>query len=342
MHAPGSFHRGEFLVLASLLAFLCLTIGCQTGAPGAASDPPDTLNTEIDPAPPADGPDIPAGLGALVVETVEGATNTQFDIYRAVGAEAIRTYQEAYELIPLAPGLYRLTQYFNAGLVHAADVPIEEGVITTVTLGAIELVTVPNASDGQYDIYDATGATEYSTYNEPNVRITAPEGTFTLKEYFNGDFVYATGVTVTAGEVTTIEMGGIELTTVTGAVDGTYGIYDEAGEEVFSTYNDPDIIVTAPAGTFTLKEYFNDRFTYASDVQVIAGEATTVPMGAIRFNGPLAYDIYVGGEIVSSYNDPQVAVTAPAGTYTLTKYFDEDVVLATDVVVTAGAVTEVP
>ncbi len=77
-------------------------------------------------------------------------------------------------------------------------------------------------------------------------------------------------------------------------------------------------------------------------MQVIAGEVTTVPMGAIRFNGPMAYDIYVGGELVASYNDPEVAVTAPPGTYTLTKYFDEDVVLATDVVVTAGAITDVP
>jgi len=342
MHAPGPFHRHEFLILASLLTLLCAAAGCQTGAPGAASDPPDTSNTEIDPAPPSDGPDGPPGFGTLVVETVEGAANTYFDIYRAAGTDSVLTYQATYDPIPLAPGLYRLTQYFNAGFVYAADVAVEAGVTTTVTLGAIEVVTVPNASDGQYDIYDATGATEYSTYNEPNVLITAPAGTFTLKEYFNGDFVYATGVTVTAGEVTTVQMGGIELTTVTGAVDGTYGIYDETGEEVFSTYNDPDIIITAPAGTFTLKEYFNDRFTYGSDVQVIAGEVTTVPMGAIRFNGPLAYDIYVGGEIVSSYNDPQVAVTAPAGTYTLTKYFDDDVVLATDVVVTAGAVTDVP
>ena len=102
------------------------------------------------------------------------------------------------------------------------------------------------------------------------------------------------------------------------------------------------MIITAPPGTFTLKEYFNDKFTYASDVQVEAGEVTDVPMGAIRYNGSQAYDIYVSGTLVSSYNEAGAVITAPAGTYTLMKYFDDETVLANNVVVIAGAITDAP
>jgi hypothetical protein len=288
----------------------------------------------------AGGP--PAGLGGLVVETVTDATNTEFDIYELPGRQSVRSYQAANTPVALAPGRYCLTQFFNADFEYAADVTIAAGATTTVTLGAINLVVVADASDGYYDIYDATGTTEYSSYNAPNALITAPAGTFTLKEYFNANFDYATNVTVVAGETTTVEMGGIRLVTVGGAADGTYGIYDSAGTTVYASYNEPDVIVTAPAGTFTLKEYFNDEFTYASNVRIRAGEVTNVEMGAIRYNGTQAYDIYVGGTLVSSYNDPGAIITAPAGTYTLMKYFDDDTVLATNVVVVAGAVTDAP
>ena len=96
-----------------------------------------------------------------------------------------------------------------------------------------------NASDGYYDIFNSTGATKYSSYNAPNASITAPAGTFTLKEYFNRDFDYATNVAVVAGETTTVEMGGVKLVTVAGASDGTYAIYDSAGIVTYATYNEP-------------------------------------------------------------------------------------------------------
>ena len=73
-----------------------------------------------------------------------------------------------------------------------------------------------------------------------------------------------------------------------------------------------------------------------------AGELTRVIMGAIRYNGTLAYDIYADGALVSSYNEPELIITAPPGTYVLTEYFDDENVLATNVVVTAGQITDVP
>lgn len=304
-------------------------------ADGEAPPTADTTSTD-------DGTNGPAGTGGLFVDTLAGAANTYFDVYSVPGNRSLRSYEASETWCYLPAGTYRLTQYFNGDFVYADDVAIEAGVGTTVALGAIQLVTVPNASDGYFDIYDATGATAYSTYNEANAAITAPAGTFVLKEYYNANFDYATSVTVTAGQTTTVAMGGIKLIIVPGATEGTYGIYDSSGTTAYATYNDPNVIITAPPGTFVLKEYFNPDFTYASNVQVTAGAVTEVRMGAIRYNGSMAYDIYSGGERVSSYNDAGAIITAPAGTYTLTKYYDANTVLATGVVVTAGTITDVP
>lgn len=316
------------------------------GTPSATSagdgTTPDTGSAEGDGTESTGGASGPAQTGTLIVDTVTDATNTYFDIYTVPDGESWDTYQAAGTPIALPPGLYDLTQYFNSAFLYAEDVAITAGETTTVTLGAIQLVSVDGATDDYYDIYDSTGQTMYSAYNAPNVPITAPPGTFVLKEYFNGDFEFARDVVVVAGEVTTVEMGGIKLVTVAGASDGAYAIYSADGTTVYATYNEPNVITTAPAGTFTLKEYFNDAFTYASDVTVQAGEVTTVEMGAIRYNGTLAYDIYTGGALVSSYNEPGRIITAPPGTYALTEYFDDEHILATNVVVTAGAITDVP
>ena len=334
-----------------LAAVVCLPGGCPTGTiPTGSTGATDGDTSGDTTTPPSDGDtggttggaSGPPGLGSLVVETVTDAINTEYDIYELPGGESVRSYQSTNTAINLRPGLYYLTEYFNADFRYAPDVTIAAGSTTTVTLGAIALVTVADASDGYYDIYDSTGATEYSSYNAANASITAPAGTFTLKEYFNGDFEYATNVVVVAGETTTVEMGGIKLVTVAGASDGTYAIYDSGGAVAYATYNEPDVIITAPPGTFTLKEYFNDKFTYASNVEVQAGAVTTVTMGAIRYSGSQAYDIYVGGTLVSSYNEAGEVITAPAGTYTLMKYFDDETVLATNVVVTAGTITDAP
>ncbi len=314
------------------------TLGFLLGA-GCPIEIPEDLLPYISEPGPGSGSE---SSGAILVQTVEEAADGEYDIYDQTMGESVATYNSPNEPVSVQPGTYYLTEYFNSDFVYASDVVVTAGNTTTVTLGGIQLVTLPDASDGTYGIYNAGGETAYSTYNEPNTIVTAPAGTFTLKEYFNEDFTYATEVTVIAGETTTVEMGGIELVTVPGAADGTYGIYDESGAVVYASYNDPDVIITAPEGTFTLKEYFNSDFTYAFDVAVTAGAATTVEMGAIRYNGSLDYDIYVSGQLVSSYNEHGLIITAPAGTYTLTEYFDDENVLATDVVVVAGAVTDVP
>lgn len=330
---------GCFAVVFGLAGFLAG--GCPTELEGAGL-------TGATPGLPSGGGGtegsgaVSAGTsGTLTVSVVEGAANTYYDIYRRVTDASVETYESAGEAVSLPAGVYYLTQYFNGSFVWADEVTITAGATTTVELGAIELVSVENASDGYFDIYSSDGGEKYASYNASDALITAPAGTFTLKEYYNGDFTYASDVVVEAGATTTVRMGGIKLIAVEGAVEATYGIYDATGSTCYASYNDPDVIITAPAGTFTLKEYFNADFTYASNVEVEPGSVTEVEMGAIRYGGSQSYDIYVGGALVSSNNDPDTIVTAPAGTYELRKYFDDEVVLATGVVVEAGAVTEV-
>ncbi len=322
------------------------TFGAGAGATAAASGAADTA-TEDGSGGSGDATEPPSApatgdMGTLIVDALDNAENRYFDVYELPGEQSLMTYQAADEGLSLAPGLYRITQYFNAAFHYADGVQIIAGQTTTVTLGAIKLVTLDGATGEYFDIWDPTGQTNYASYNAPNVLITAPAGTFVLREYFNASFDYATNVVVTEGEVTTVEMGAIRLVTVEDAGYGEYAIWSEDGGSVYAAYKSPNELVTAPPGVFTLKQYFNPAFTYASDVVVQAGEVTTVTMGAIRYNGTMDYDIYLDGDLVRSYNVAGTTVTVPPGTYLLTKYFDDETVIATHVVVTAGAVTEVP
>lgn len=327
--------------------------GDSTGDGGDEGDLSDGTGDDVsgtadddDSADGGDG-DAPSGpptgaLGSILVQTITDADGSYYDVYNKLTHASVSTYNGPNAAVSIRPGTYYLTEYFNADFVYDDEVVVTSGATTTVSLGAIKLLTVTGASDGSYGIYNAAGTTAYATYNDPNIIVTAPAGTFTLKEYFNANFTYASNVSVVAGETTEVQMGGIKLVTVANASDGSYAICDETGGTTYANYNDPNVIITAPAGTFVLKEYFNPDWTYASSVVVAAGATTTVTLGAIRYNGSMSYDIYSGGALVSSYNEAGLIISAPAGTYTLTKYFDADTVLATGVVVTAGAVTDVP
>jgi hypothetical protein len=292
---------------------------------------------EGDDTPPAD--DATAGTTAIILDSVPGAQNTSFDLYRQATHFQVSTYNPADEPVTVKPGTYYLTQYFNGAFVYADHIAVEAGQTVHVPMGAMQLVTVPGARWGNYDIYGAAGFNLFSSANDHDTAVTAPPGTFRLTEYFNSHFVYAENVLVNAGETTVVTMGAIQLVTVAGAVDGSYDIYNAAGAVNYAQANDPNDLITAPPGTFVLKQYFNGDFTYAADVAVTAGATTVVRMGGIRYHGTDSYDIYVGGHLASPANDPNVIVTAPPGTYTLYKYFTTDVLVG-DVEVTAGAVTE--
>lgn len=207
--------------------------------------------------------------------------------------------------------------------------------------GAIRVEMVSGATDTNYDIRRAGSNQMVLEHNSAGENIEVPVGTYTLTQYFNADFVYATDVVVTEGNTTTVTLGAVRLVTISGSVDGDFAICSSNGKTVFSSYNHPNLIVTAPAGTFMIKKYFSPNMIYARDVAVTAGQTTDVIMGGLRYNGALYYDIYEDGRLALSYNQPGAIVTIGAGIYTLTEYFNDRNILGT-AVIDAGYVTDYP
>jgi hypothetical protein len=165
-----------------------------------------------------------------------------------------------------------------------------------------------------------------------------------LAAYFNAPLVYANNVTVVAGQVTTVTLGAFELTQGQDWSKPSYDVFAEDTTTLLSRPESANTLVPLPAGTYVIRDYFNDRFTYASGAQVSAGQVTTFNMGAILYTGSEAkYDLYdaSGTMLLEQPGSRDERLPVPPGTYVLKDYFSDDV-LATNVVVTAGQVTTVP
>lgn len=98
---------------------------------------------------------------------------------------------------------------------------------------------------------------------------------------------------------------------------------------------------------YVLREYFHDDFDFARDVAVVAGEVTTIALGAINLHAvsgaaTTTYDIFdaSGQTLLDQVNDTDVIRAVPAGEYVLKEYFNDALIYAAGVVVSAGAVAE--
>jgi len=211
-------------------------------------------------------------LGAILVTTVGGAEGLTYDLYDAAGTTRLDQVNDAGTIRPVPAGTYVLKEYFNDVFDLARDVVVVEATVTTVPLGAIRLVTVDEAEEATYDIFDAAGETRLDQVNDAGTIRPVPAGTYVLTEYFNEGLVYASGVVVEAGEVTDVLLGALRYT---GAED-PFDIYDATGETLIARPNTPNEIRSLPAGTYVLKPYFGDTIV-ASDVVVVAGEITILP-----------------------------------------------------------------
>lgn len=317
-------------------------------AAGPATDP--AAGPETDPAAgAANGPSSGASSGGgaevqtgiLVVTPLNSAVN--IDIHLASSDERVKTAQSANEIIELAPGTYRLREYFHDDFVFADSVTVVAGEVTQVTLGAILVTTAPGSEAAIYDIYNATGDLLLDQVNDTGVVRPAPAGSYLLKEYFHENFVYAANVVVSPGGVTTIALGAINLRSVPGG-DAVYDIFAADGQTPLDQVSDTNKVRPVPAGTYVLKEYFHDNMIFADGVTVSAGAVTERSLGAIRYNGPQSiYDIYdaSGEKLLDQVNDRGVIRSLAPGAYVLKPYF-EKTILAQGVVVAAGAITEVP
>lgn len=210
------------------------------------------------------------------------------------------------------------------------------------------LVATPTGSETlSVDIYEAGDDSPLMQAKSTDEVIELPPGVYRVTQYFE-EFVFADSVTVTAGQVSRVELGAIRVTTVPGSETVTYDLYDQGSDTLLDQVNDTDVIRAVPAGTYVLKEYFHEDFDFASGVVVAAGEVTTVALGAIRVMDvagaeTATYDIFdqSGTMLLDQVNDMNEIRSVPTGTYVLKEYFNEALVFAADVVITANAVTEI-
>jgi len=142
--------------------------------------------------------------------------------------------------------------------------------------------TVAGSATASLDVYDAATNARVLQAESTDELIELDPGEYTVTEYFNESFVIAPLVQVTAGQVTRVRLGAVTVSTVSGSEGVTYDIYDATGETLLDQVNDSDLIRAVPAGTYVLKEYFNDAFDIARDVVVTEGAVTTIPLGAVR------------------------------------------------------------
>lgn len=206
--------------------------------------------------------------------------------------------------------------------------------------------TVAGAQALNVDVYDAATGARVAQAKSSNQVIELSPGQYNLTEYFNTDFLIAAGVTVRPGEVVTVALGAVRVQTVAGSAAITFDIYDASGQTLLDQANDTDVIRPVTPGVYVLKEYFNDVFDFARDVAVVAGEVTTVVLGAIDLrtapDANATYDIYdaSGQTLLDRVNDANVIRAVPPGEYVLKEYFNEGLVFAAGVIVSPGAVAE--
>jgi len=329
---------------------LNLVVGCssvQSGGGGAIGgpDPTDMIPDDTDPD---DGMEPADEETGIIVETPVGAAGINLDVFDTSTNVRVEQARSTDEFIALEPGEYRVTEYFDESFVVAPSVQVTAGQVTHVQLGAVHVTTASGSEAAIYDIYDATGDNLLDQVNDTGTIRPVPAGTYVLKEYFNDVFDFARDVVVVEGEVTVVALGAVVVTTASGSEAAIYDIYDGTGEMLLDRVNDTDEIRPLPAGTYVLKEYFNDVFDFARDVVITADMVTTIPLGAVRLitvEGAVAeiYDIYdaTGQTLLDRVNDTGVIRPVPAGTYVITEYFNAPLVFASGVVVEPNAQTDV-
>ena len=209
----------------------------------------------------------------------------------------------------------------------------ETGILVVVPEGAFEGAWELWKDEKRIDDYEDTG-----------VLFPAEPGVYTVKEYSNPQFIWASGVPVETGKTTRVQLGALEVVTPAGIVAENLDLWDETGDERLHTPYETDQVIPVPAGSYTVTKYFTQEFVWKSPVVVEAGHITPVEMGGVKLLSETisSFDLYDGSndQKLSMANDSNKALPVPPGSYTLKEYFSQEV-LASGVQVTAGTVTEV-
>ncbi len=331
--------RAVWILSVTIFATL-LTGGCPDGA--AVVDPAAT-GTDAGGSITTGGGSGEASKTGIFVSTPAGSDTGLYDVYDATGTTKLEAGFGTGEVEELPAGTYVLKRYFSDAFVFATDVTVVAGAVTEVPFGAVNVVTVAGSNEATYDIWDAAGTTVLARAQSDNTILPLPPGTYVLKEYFNDGFVWASNMQVIAGQVTTISLGAFELRMGADWDSPSYDVYAADGVTLLSRPKSANQLAPLPAGAYAIFDYFNEAFPY-SNVTVAAGQVTTFEMGAILYTGSeSSYDIYdaSGTVLLDRPASRGTSRAVPPGTYVLKDYFS-DVVLASGVTVSAGAVTTVP
>lgn len=209
-----------------------------------------------------------APIQGIRVTTVPGIGDDNYSIYDDRGKTRLRERAEANTVVPVDPGCYTLKQPYSE-FPYASDVVVKPGEVIVVPMGAIKLVTVPDALFGDYHIFDKTGDNRLREHNAANTLVTAPPGRFVLKQKYS-PFTYAAEIVVKAGEVTVVEMGALRYN-----APHDYHVFDAEGTNRLREHGKPGELVTAPPGRYVLKKAYSD-IVLSDDVNVTAGTITEV------------------------------------------------------------------
>jgi hypothetical protein len=316
------------------------TLGCRPTTEEAAQTTPFT-------APSADDPsaiDQEPGSTGILITAPAGTKAASWDLFIAGSESPLSRAHGTETPVAVEPGTYTVTEYFNAKLPWASGFQVEQGQLTRIHLGAVRVTAPEGTKATNWDLWDAGGENKIDEANGTGEVYPVPAGTFTVKEYFNPRLVWAQAVEVVPGRISEVRLGALHVIAPEGAKATNWDLWQPNGESKIDEANSNGEIIPVPAGSFQVNEYFNPHFVWADAIEVQPGVVTELVLGAIRVDSTTTknWDLWDAGNTlkIDEANDTGDVVPAPAGTFTVRKYFEDDVI-AHGVVVTAGEITVV-
>ncbi len=296
-----------------LLVSAFLSSACTAGAPSVESLAPST---------------------GLEVDTVAGATHSEFDVY--AGEVGVAELLPANEVVALAPGHYSIRRHSESAAIWSSDVEVTDGHVTHLAMGAIRVQRVPGAVASPFSTWTADGR-KIIDRDEPDAMVTAPAGSFRITAMLEPEFVWAQHLVVTAGQTTELRLGGLRVRVPAGSTDEAFTIYDVAKTHSLIDYEPVNVIVSVPAGSMTVTRHLEREMEFGTP-EIIAGQVTEVQLGAIRWNGAVPVDVWnaAATKLLATGFLPGDQIAARASDYVL---LDQQTPLAY-ATVTTGAVTE--
>lgn len=249
---------------------------------------------------------------------------------RLVSPDGSSTRIAANTLIEVPAGEYRVTHSTQIDFVFAERLTVNAHAVTTLSLGALDLRTLPGATSAEWRVHDPSDDRILVPLQGANEAVAVPAGIYRLKDAFAQDFVYAEAVAVQAGSVSVVPMGAIRISGSDADCSSVrlFPAHAAIGAVALRANDRSNELLTVPPGAFQIRdELHKDEFVYFDEVVVAAGQVTERTLGS--FAGPAEnFDIYDAScqTRLASFNSPNRAIAAPLGSYCLKRYYTETVI----------------